>query len=294
MECTWDGKREDDQAEGLGRELDTAGTHLGGIEGAAGHIDLYYPEFGAMTVRQLFYRLVVDGTIEKTEKAYKSLIGTMVMARRAKLVPMNRIRDDGTTHSAPPVKSSREEAVDSWKDTIPLDQIGRQDGQDKEIVVWCEASGMAPMLASMVKEYGISIVSSGGFDSLTAKYQMSQQLDDKLVLHLGDYDPSGVHMYTSLSEDIQAFTRGADFERIAILPEQIDEYSLPTAPVKAGNKLSFDDDRTVQCEAFTPPQLKELVQGEIESRMDMDVYQERIDEEEALHEELAELLEDLY
>ena len=53
-------------------------------------------EYLPLTLRQIFYRLVVKSQINKTEKAYKnSLLETMVRARRGHLIPMDSIRDDG-------------------------------------------------------------------------------------------------------------------------------------------------------------------------------------------------------
>lgn len=83
------------------------------------------------------------------------------------------------------------------------------------------------------------------------------------VLHLGDHDPSGVHIFRALSEDIRAFADvyggEVDFQRLAVTPEQIREMSLPTSPVKATDNRSFEGTQTVQCEAIDPPDLAEIV-----------------------------------
>lgn len=250
-----------------------------------------YEAYLPMTLRQVFYVLVTREEIDKTEKAYKSFCETMVMARRAKLIDMSWIRDDGATTLEPGVMYGVNDMVTTWRDTIESFQGDRQEGQERRLVVWCEASGMAPMLYRATEEYGIPVVSSGGFDSLTTKYEMSQQLSGRTVLHLGDYDPSGVHMFSSLGEDIMAFADDVEFERIAVLPEQIEQYSLPTAPPKPTDKRSFDDHRTVQCEAFPPDILLEVLKGEIEDRLDMDVFQKALDDEEATKRELEDKLD---
>ena len=98
-----------------------------------------------------------------------------------------------------------------------------------------------------------------------------------LVLHLGDYDPSGEAMFTALEEDVLAFARhyGGEpsLERIAVTPEQISQYQLETAPPKPSDRRSgFTDSRTVQLEAFAPDDLLALLKGAITSRIDMDAY----------------------
>jgi hypothetical protein len=46
----------------------------------------------ALTIRQVFYRLVATADFEKTEKGYNGLCKVIVRARRAGLIPMNAIR----------------------------------------------------------------------------------------------------------------------------------------------------------------------------------------------------------
>jgi hypothetical protein len=73
------------------------------------------------------------------------------------------------------------------------------------------------------------------------------------ILHLGDYDPSGVHLFSSLAEDIIAFAAAAgaevEFERAAVTAEQVVTYDLPTAPPKPTDQRSFSGTATTQAEA---------------------------------------------
>ena len=50
-----------------------------------------------MTLRQIFYRLVGGGEIDKTEQSDKALGEKLVRARRAGMVDWDAIRDDGVT-----------------------------------------------------------------------------------------------------------------------------------------------------------------------------------------------------
>lgn len=47
-------------------------------------------------------------------------------------------------------------------------------------------------------------------------------MEETLILHISDHDPSGVHMFSSLDEDICefAFEKGCThtFERLAVTP----------------------------------------------------------------------------
>jgi hypothetical protein len=257
-------------------------------------------EYGSqqMTIRQVFYRLVTQHEYPKTEKDYSRLCETIGKARRAQLIPMKRIRDDGFSEYATAANKDLSDVVDDIRRMASSVRLDRQEGQAQRIHVWCEARGVAPMLSECADYYGISVFTSGGFDSITAKHNMGAQFSHQgkpIVLHLGDYDPSGVHVFSSLEEDIRAFTWAyggeVEFERVAVLPDHIEEYDLPTAPPKYTDQRRFDDDRTVQLEAFSPTDLIALLKGEIESRIDMDAFNEQLDKETEVEEHLAPILE---
>lgn len=81
-------------------------------------------------------------------------------------------------------------------------------------------------MAGVAGEYGVDVQTGGGFDSVTAKHDLAQELvgwseqgADVEILHIGDHDPSGVHVFANLQEDISAFLAAlgaapADFTRL--------------------------------------------------------------------------------
>src|SRR5262249_48320617 len=158
-----------------------------------------------------------------------------------RLISMEAIRDDGFTSQGGGGYAS----VDAFLELVELQarvlRLDRQKGQARRIVIWCEASGMVPQVARVASPFGIQVVSSGGFDSLTDKHRIAQQWGGKsiTVLHLGDHDPSGVHVYLSLAADIEDFAEeyGGDVEfvRVAVTPAQAALYNLPSAPPKASD-----------------------------------------------------------
>ena len=60
-----------------------------------------YEDYLPLTIRQIFYRLVGAHSYEKTEQAYGRLCEHLNRARRARLISMDVIRDDGGTILAP-------------------------------------------------------------------------------------------------------------------------------------------------------------------------------------------------
>jgi hypothetical protein len=97
------------------------------------------------------------------------------------------------------------------------------------------------------------------------------------VLHIGDHDPSGVHLFSSMAQDVQAIARDLglrgqiEFSRLAVTPAQITELGLPTAPPKPTDRRAFNGE-TVQCEAIAPDVLVGIVREAIETRLDQRAY----------------------
>lgn len=246
-----------------------------------------------LTIRQIFYMLVSDYGYDKTERAYQNLIEILNRARRAKIIDMDDIRDDGLKKLHSHGWGSKDGFLRYLRRNINDFTLDRQDDQEVKLIVWCEAAGMAPQLHEAVEDYHIPVLSSGGFDSLTTKYETARWIARELrhveILHLGDLDPSGVHLYKSLDEDLQSFIYElggiVELSRIAVTPEQVEEFNLPTAPPKKSDKRSFSG-MTTQCEAIRPKQLRKIVIDAVEDRLDMDAYTETLEREREITREL--------
>jgi heme-degrading monooxygenase HmoA len=237
--------------------------------------DAYLP----LTVRQIFYRLVATIGFDKTEAAYARLCETVGRARRAGLIDFSTIRDDGAARYEVTFWSSLEDFLDGVRNDAQAFRLDRQAGQPVRLWTLCEAGGMAPMLARVASSFGVPVLSSGGFDSLTAKHTLAEELSTILrsgvraeVLHVGDLDPSGEHLFTSLAEDVSAMCRalcGAEpeFARLAVTRAQAVEMDLPTAPAKQTDRRRFTGE-TVQAEAIAPDVLTQILRAAIEARRD--------------------------
>lgn len=189
-----------------------------------------YAEHLPLTIRQIFYRLVGAHGYDKTEQAYDRLGEMLSRARRAGFVLFDAIRDDGIDMRVPTAWTDADQLVEAIRNTITNFRLDRQQGQPRRLLIAVEATGMLPQVERIAGPYGIPVQSSGGFDSLTAKYGLADFLSEwpaAEVLHIGDHDPSGVHVFTSLAEDVRAICADSDhavdvtFTRLAVTPEQI-------------------------------------------------------------------------
>jgi hypothetical protein len=237
-----------------------------------------YRQYLPLTVRQIYYRLVASIDYPKDERAYGRLGEMVALARRARRLSFNDIRDDGFVRKIPAAWSNPGELWAAITQEARTYRLDRQEGQTRRLIVWCEAGGMVPQLERVCVPFGIPVYSSGGFDSVTVKHEIAREfssLGPVEVLHIGDFDPSGVHVFASLDEDVRAFltAMGGDavFTRLAVTPAQITQYQLPTAPPKKTDKRSFAGTATTQAEALPPDTLADILRQAIEARLDMDI-----------------------
>jgi hypothetical protein len=238
-----------------------------------------YAEQLPLTVRQIFYILVGRYLYEKTERAYDRLGELLNRARRARLVDMDTIRDDGFTSRVPNYFDTIDDFPVTIAHTARVLRFDRQRGQKRRLVLWCEAAGMVPQLARIADPYGVEVYSSGGFDSLTDKHRIAKLWAGAPITfqHIGDHDASGVHCFSSLAEDIAAFTReyGGDVEfvRLAVTLEQTRQYGLQSAPPKPTDRRRFEGNETYQAEALDPRDLADIVRSAVEAQLDRALYE---------------------
>ncbi|MFJ2217745.1 hypothetical protein ACIQVO_37025 [Streptomyces sp. NPDC101062] len=248
-----------------------------------------YREHLPVSLRQLWYVLVSDGVMTKTERDYKRMCEYVGMARRSGRIPWEAIRDDTQTAvDAPPSFTG---PADFWEVVVTAAddyRVDRQAGQPVRLELWCETAGMVPQLVRIGEEFGISCFSGGGFDGLAGKHDAALRVVEggrkTVVFHLGDYDPSGEHLFNALAEDVIAFAHAAgaevEFERVAVTAEQVAIYNLPTAPPKATDRRSFSGTATTQAEALPPDILAAIVRQAVAARRDPVVHQRTLEREE--------------
>jgi len=256
-----------------------------------------YRDHLPMTLRQVFYRLVSAEVIGKTENDYGRMCEIVGRARRSRLIDMSVFRDDGFRQRPPPGYEDEDALLRLFRQDIETFTLDRQIGQPRRIVLWCEAAGMVPQLERVAHEYSVPVASSSGFDSITAKHAQAKEIAGSgfptTVLHIGDHDPSGVHVFGSLDEDVRAFANAyagdCSFTRLAVTPEQVEEHGLPKAPPKETDNRSFEG-MTTQAEALDPKTLAGIVRAAIEKRQDGETRRAVIASEAGGRKRLRELL----
>lgn len=262
-----------------------------------------YREYWPLTCRQIFYRMVGAHGYDKTEAAYGRLCHHLANARRGKLIPFDAIRDDGVTTYNLGHFEDRDDFLRHVRGLGARYTRNRLAAQEYHIEVWCEAAGMLPQLHRVAERYSVPVYSSGGFDSLTAKKRLSDRICDTgkpaIILHLGDYDPSGKSIFNAVADDVAAFVEAdrpwgtitVDFERVALTEEQVAEHDLPTAPAKASDSRAKGwKGGTCQLEALSPDQIASILKEAIERRIDWTQFLDDLDAQDREREEIQTLL----
>jgi hypothetical protein len=251
-----------------------------------------YREYLPLTIRQVFYRLVGKG-YPKTESFYATVQEVCNRGRRSRRIRFDDIRDDGVSRlggESLTYYTSPEEYYADQSELYNLYQRSWHADQPAFVQVLCEASGMVPMLERAVRDYRVPVASSSGFDSLTVKHDLFQEAlrrEEKygqytVLLHLGDHDPSGVSVYESMAEDLEAFCEYVygliEVRRVALTPEQIRTRGIATTP----DEIKPSDSRSrafiarglepaAQLEAIPPDTLTAIVRQAVESALDLDM-----------------------
>jgi len=246
-----------------------------------------YRAYWPLTCRQVFYRLVGAHGYDKCESAYARLCHHLANARRARLVPFDAIRDDGVTNYHRDHFEDRDaflRHVRRMGETYTRDKLA---DQPYHIEAWCEAAGMLPQLDDVAEVFSVRAYSSGGFDSLTAKKDLADRIcavgKPTVILHLGDFDPSGEAIFECVAEDVAAFVAAdrphgmveVKFERVALTAQQVRDYDLPTAPAKVTDSRSKAwTGGTCQLEALPPNVIAQMLRDAIERHIDPEQFYE--------------------
>jgi hypothetical protein len=128
--------------------------------------------------------------------------------------------------------------------------------------------------------YDVPLMVARGYASLSFLYTAADAINELAVpayiYHLGDFGPSGVNAGEKIEETLRELALYADiyFERIAVTPEQINDWDLPTRPTKKSDTRSKGfGEISVELDAIEPNQLRALVQETIEQHLPQDQFE---------------------
>jgi hypothetical protein len=241
-----------------------------------------------VTLRQLFYRLVSDGTLRNTRAEYNQLSSRTAAARRAGRFPelIDRTREIVVPLSWTSPAEARQALRDWWR-------RDRTEGQPWSIYLGVEKAGIIEQLSSWFgRPFGIPIVPLGGYHSESFEREINTHADGRdrpsVLLYAGDLDPSG--------EDIERnFLRYTDFDeskKVALTVGLALEHDLPPMLGKETDTRArafvakYGHLFQIEVDALPPDVLRDLFATAIADYWDTEAYERVVSREQTERSEL--------
>lgn len=273
---------------------------LGWCEGV---IQRYQEQGLKLTLRQLYYQLVVQNVIGNREQEYKNLGNLVSRGRLAGVLDWNAIEDRIRQPTTPLDFSGPSGLIRS---AIHWYKLDRWANQDEYVELWVEKDALAGVLAPIAEERHITLMVNRGYSSQSAMYDASNRFfmySDQgrtcTILYLGDLDPSGEDMVRDIDERLNlVFGSPVNVVKVAITPEQVEEYNPPPNPAKmtdsrAARYVMEHGYESFEVDALPPEVLRTLINDAVDRHVDKAMFDEVLDQEETDKERLEEIALDL-
>ena len=247
----------------------------------------------AMTVRQIFYRLVAAGH-PKQETFYNKVQRTLLDMRERGTLPYGLIADNTRSYYTPDTHSNLHRMLEDQQ------KLYRRDfWQDQPIhlELWLEKEALRNVFWDITDYYQVPLYVSKGLSSVSFVFGAAEEIKrigKPTVIYLfSDYDPSGLVVTKSIERRMREFDVHADFIRGGLTPEQIAEYNVATRKTKKSTHSKGFVGKSAELDALHPRILKSLVRRCIEQHMDMDAFHRLTGIEEAEKQTLATIANNL-
>ncbi len=225
------------------------------------------------TLRGLFYRVMSDSIIPKTENCYRTIARITKDMRLSGELPFHYLADNTRWVRKPDTYDGIASFLDDIHEAYRRD-ILKESGEYIEI--WCEKDAIAGLLYEVASYYRVPVMVNRGYGSITFLYNAAKAIEavgkPTYIYYYGDSDPSGKDIQRDTEEKLRRFAPGADihFMRSAVTTEQIEAWELPSRPGK-----ETDSTRTktytgpiVEVDAIPSYVSMGLVQDDITSHID--------------------------
>lgn len=259
-----------------------------------------------MTVRQVFYQFLNDPPLKHASKPnsifannksdYKNLVDLVARARIAGLISMQDIIDEtrpsndfqAYRNSGDFISSQMQQFLNGYWRNL-------QQSQPDHIEILAEKNTIINTVNQVAQEYCIPTTSLRGYSSIYPRYEMSQRYlrsgkEKLIILIISDFDPDGEEIAQSFARSMRDEFGIDDKDihpvKVALTFEHIERFDLiPNMEAKKSsaqyakffNRYGTDD--VFEVEALRPEQLQALLKEAIDSVMDLDMFNQEIEQE---------------
>ena len=259
-------------------------------------LDDYKNQGYKLTLRQLYYQLVSSDIIENKVQNYAKLSRILTDARLCGFVDWSIIEDRIRIPQRPSQWDSINELISAALSQYRKD---RHYSQENYVEIWVEKDALSGILQPITEKYHLNLMVNRGYSSITAMWNASQRMQQAInenknchIIYLGDHDPSGLDMIRDIKDRLETFQiNNLTVNQIALTSKQIKKYNPPPNPAKENDPRSkwyIEEFGNVSWEldALKPQVLTALLESEIKKLLDLDLYNDIIQEESQEKEQL--------
>lgn len=264
-------------------------------------IDAYMAQGYRLTLRQLYYQLVVPEVIPNTERSYKNLGSLISEGRLAGEIDWDAIEDRLRVPRRHVQWSDPGSAIDAL---LRQYRLPRWSDQSYHVEVWVEKDALAGVIQPITDRRHIYLMVNRGYSSQSAihdAYERFMEATDEgkeiVILYLGDLDPSGEDMVRDIDERLNdLFGVPVQVVKLAITPEQVAQYNPPPNPAKMSDSRAakFVDRHgalSYEVDALPPAVLTTLIEDAIDEYEDSALMEVWLEKEEH-HKEMLQAARD--
>ena len=250
-------------------------------------IQEYQAQGYELTLRQAYYQLVARGYIPNNERSYKNIGNLINDGRLAGLIDWYAITDRtrnlrGNSHWDTPA-----EVIESAKYSYRLD---KWEGQPNYVEVWVEKDALVDVGGQACRPLDVPFFSCRGYTSQSEMWAAAQRFirrddrEQRIIIHLGDHDPSGIDMTRDIQERLEMFGADVMVKRVALTMEQIDFYTPPPNPAKLTDSRCWGyiqkfGNESWELDALEPKVITDLITEQVTMYRDDTLYQQVCDQE---------------
>lgn len=235
-----------------------------------------------VTLRGVYYRVVSAGAVAKTEDGYRLIGRQLLKLRRAGRVSYGDITDGTRFLRTLKTWNGWEDALRNTAATYRRDLWHNQPA---EVMIFTEKDAISGAIMPVIDRWDVPLGVLRGYSSESFSWSVAQYVcaarAGVYIYQLGDHDPSGVDAWRAFAAKVTDFARERysdvenwlEFQRIAVTPEQIEMWNLPTRPTKRSDTRSARfAGESVEVDAIPARQLRELVEDSIVQHVDAEAY----------------------
>ena len=267
---------------------------LGLIELVNQVVDEYSAQGYELTLRQVYYQLVARGYIPNNERSYKNVGSLINDGRLAGLIDWHSVTDRTRNLRSESHWDTPADVIASARYSYNLD---KWKGQPNYVEVWVEKDALVDIVGQACSPLDTPYFSCRGYTSQSEMWSAAQrfirqeQREKRIIIHLGDHDPSGIDMTRDIQERLELFGADVYVKRVALTMNQIQTYNPPPNPAKitdsrASKYIDQFGDESWELDALEPKVITDLIKKQVTMYRNDDIYRAVCDKESREKEEL--------